>query len=305
MNEENPASPSSSAHAAPPRHSQRTVFLTVLAVVFLGFVMIMVMIGVTAALTELEGDLGEYGDDADFSAESLYGCNAIGIEIRGCIWTYFPEVTDYYSDGTCDDITSSEEVVWQLAAAAENPDIKAVVLQIDSGGGSSIAAEEIANALKASGLPAVAWVRQNADSAAYWIASAADTVIASETSEVGSIGVTYSYVDNADQNSQDGLSYNQLIAGKYKDMGSPDRALTSDERSLIQRDLDIIHDVFIRAVATNRGLPEERVRALADGSTMLGKMALENGLIDQIGSKKEVWDKLGTLVGDEPEVCWN
>jgi len=235
-------------------------------------------------------------------------CNVVGIEIRDCIYTYKPDAENNPpSDGMnyCDTITSSEDVTWALEDAANNPKIKAVVLEIDSGGGSPAAAEEISAAMKALGKPSIAWVRENADSAAYWIASAADTVIAGENSDIGSIGVTMSYVDNAKQNLKDGLTYNQLTTGKYKDTGTADRALTADERSLIQRDLDIVLQNFIRAVATNRNLSVAKVTALADGSSMLGRQALRNGLIDQIGTKQEVWKKLEADIGEKPDVCWN
>lgn len=235
-------------------------------------------------------------------------CNVVGIEIRDCIWTYKPENVDSLlgsPDSPCYAITSSEQVTWALEDAATDPKIKAVVLEIDSSGGSPVAAEEIAAAMKALGKPSVAWIRESADSAAYWIASSADTIIAGENSDVGSIGVTMSYVDNVKQNIKDGLTYNQLTTGKYKDTGTPDRTLTADERSLIQRDLNIILQNFIKAVATNRHLSIEKVTALADGSTMLGRQALRNGLIDQIGTKAQVWEKLESIVGEKPDVCWN
>lgn len=233
-------------------------------------------------------------------------CNVMGLEIRGCLATYAPLTADGVPDPAsgCDTLTSAEDVTWALGEAASDPHIKAVVLQIDSGGGSPVAAEEVAAALKVLGKPSVAWVRESAASAAYWVASAADTIIASQSSDIGSIGVTYSYVDNAKQNEQEGLTYNQLTTGKYKDTGTPDRALTSDERALIQRDLEITLESFITAVASNRGLPVEKVAALADGSSMLGQMALDEGLIDALGSKREVWQKLAEDIGTEPDVCW-
>ena len=234
-------------------------------------------------------------------------CNTMGIEIRGCILTYRPDSADDLlgsGDDSCDTITSSEVVVSKIKDAASDPKIKAVVLEIDSGGGSPVGAEEIASALKSLGKPSVAWVRESAGSAAYWVASAADTIIASKSSDIGSIGVTISYVDNAKQNIKDGLTYNQLTTGKYKDTGTPDRALTTEERSLIQRDLDIILGNFIQAIAANRHISVEKVTALADGSTMLGRMALRNGLIDQLGTQEEVWQKLEAVISQKPNVCW-
>lgn len=234
-------------------------------------------------------------------------CNTIGIEIRGCILTYRPDSADNIlgsGEDSCDTITSSEAVVSKIHGATTDPKIKAVVLEIDSVGGSPVGAEEIAAAMKALGKPSIAWVRGSAYSAAYLAASAADTVIASKSSDIGSIGVTMSYVDNAKQNIKDGLTYNQLTTGKYKDTGTPDRALTADERSLIQRDLDIILENFIQAVATNRNLSVAKVTALADGSTMLGRMALRNGLIDQLGTQEEVWQKLEAVIEQKPDICW-
>lgn len=234
-------------------------------------------------------------------------CNVMGIEIRGCIVTYMPDEKEGAAQNTsdmCDTYTSSEEVVSMIETAAADDDIKAVLLEIDSFGGSPVASEEVATALKAMNKPSVAWVRGSGDSGAYWIASAAGTIVASENSDVGGIGVTQSYVDYAEQNKNEGLRYNQLISGKYKDMGSPDRSLTAEERALLQRDLDIMHDNFIRTVAENRKLSIDMVRALADGSTMLGKMAKEKGLVDVLGTKDVVWRTLGAKIGDEPDVCW-
>ncbi len=264
------------------------------------------------------GDWGSSGGTSDAffddtssssSAESEEdpNCNTVGVEIRGCILTYRPDSADSLlgqDDYSCDAITSSEAVTWAIESAASDPKIKAVVLEIDSSGGSPVAAQEIAAALRDLNKPSIAWVRESAASAAYWIASAADTIIASESSDVGSIGVTLSYVDNAKKNITDGITYNQLTTGKYKDTGSPDRALTAEERSLIQRDLDIILQNFIKVVATNRNLSIEKVTALADGSSMLGAMALKNGLIDQLGTKQEVWKKLEADINDKPNVCW-
>ena len=236
-------------------------------------------------------------------------CCPVRASVRGCILTYKPDNYDdalkVSDDGSCDTITSSEEVVSYLDSAAKDEKIKAVLLEIDSPGGVPVAAEEIAEGIKTLGKPSVAWIRGTGTSAAYWVASAATTVIASANSDVGSIGVTFSYVDNAQQNAKDGLTYNMLSAGKYKDLGSPDKPLTADERSLIERDLNIMRDNFISAVATNRKLSESKVRALADGSSMLGVAAKQKGLIDLLGTQETAHDTLKQLLGGEqPEICW-
>src|SRR3989344_3648971 len=152
------------------------------------------------------------GRRVGIAISTLLQNNAVGIEIRGCVLTYRPDSADSFlgSGDDCDTITSAEDVMWALQWVSDNSNIKAVVLQIDSGGGSPVAAEEIAAELKSLGKPSIAWIRERAGSAAYWIASAATTVIASEGSDVGSIGVTTSYLDNTKRNTTDGLTYNQL-----------------------------------------------------------------------------------------------
>lgn len=73
---------------------------------------------------------------------------------------------------------------------------------------------------------------------------------------------------------------------------------------MFERDLNIIHEQFVKAVAENRGMSEEKVRELADGSSMLGEMALEKGLIDEIGFIEEVEEYIKIKYGIEPEICW-
>ena len=256
-------------------------------------------------------DKGQKTDEAAYPSEEVAkeSCNVIGIEIRGCVLTYKPDNYDdalkLSDDGSCDTITASEEVVSYLREASKDEKIKAVLIEIDSPGGMPVAAEEIAEGIKTLGKPSVAWIRGTGTSAAYWVASAAGTIVASSNSDVGSIGVTYSYLDNVEKNTKDGLTYNMLSAGKYKDIGNPDKPLTADERSLIERDLNIIRDNFISAVAVNRKLSESKVRALADGSSMLGAAAKNNGLVDLLGTQETVYDSLKQLLGGEkPEICW-
>lgn len=113
-----------------------------------------------------------------------------------------------------------------------------------------------------------------------------------------------SYVDNVAQNEQQGLTYNSLSSGKYKDAGDPNRILTEEEIELFRRDLVTIHANFIKAISINRSLPLEQVTAIADGSSMLGAMALENGLIDVLGGRAEAYAALEEQIGEEPVICW-
>src|SRR3989344_3167526 len=282
------------------RRINQRIYSALARVVPLVTLFVIVLLGATASdfATNywLNRDSGQQTDEAAYPSDevSKEPCNVIGLEIRGCILTYKPDNYDdalkLSDDGSCDTITSSEEVVNYLRQASKDNKIKAVLLEIDSPGGMPVAAEEIAEGIKTLGKPSVAWIRGTGTSAAYWAASAANTVIASANSDVGSIGVTFSYIDNAQKNAKEGLTYNILSAGKYKDMGSLDKPLTADERSLIERDLNIIRDNFISAVAVNRKLTESKVRTLADGSTMLGVAAKNNGLIDLLGTQETAYN---------------
>jgi protease-4 len=234
------------------------------------------------------------------------GCNVVGITVHGCIMTYAPaadEGTSGVPEG-CDAMTVSEEIMNVLDRASMEENIRIVLLDIDSGGGQPQAAVEIESALKASGIPSVAWIRAYGNSAAYWVASAADTVIASKESDIGSIGVTASYLDNAKQNAQEGLTYNSISTGKYKDAGSPDKSLTADERAMLEKSNRTTLENFIGTIATNRELSIEKVRALADGSSWLGEEALSLGLIDKLGTYPEVLAHLREGLEEEPVICW-
>ena len=238
------------------------------------------------------------------SAESVptETCNVYGINLHGEVITY--KAPGDMGEFTDSDVVDSESIIELVNEAKRSDNIKAVVLEIDSYGGSPVAGEEIFNVLKDFGKPSVAMVRSVGVSAAYMAAIGADRIIASKFSDVGSIGVTMSYLDNIQKNIKEGRTYNSLSTGKYKDMGDPDKPLTVEEKALIMRDLQISHNNFVKMVAENRNLELAKVEKLADGSSMPGEMALQNGLIDEIGSYKQVSDYLREKIGAEPAYCW-
>jgi len=253
-------------------------------------------------------DLGYYSEDyadADYSEdESDDICNVQGIELRGDLVTYISDSSIAEDGSKLYDETASDYILAMIEEAESDEEIKAIILEIDSYGGSAVAAEEVAKALKRAKKPTVAFVRSAATSAAYWAASGANIIFASALSDIGSIGVTMSYLDNTQKNNKEGLTFNSLSTGKFKDYGSPDKPLTEEEKKLIMRDLEITHNIFIKAVSENRNLPIDKVKLLADGSSMPGEMALENGLIDKIGGIYDVENYLKEKLGENIEVCW-
>ena len=245
----------------------------------------------------LESEEGIYSDGEN--------CNVAGIALRGELVTYISDESIDAEGAAVISQSSSEDIVFNINNADNSEQIKAILLEIDSLGGGPVAAEEVATALKNAKKPTIALIREYGDSAAYWAATGADIIFASENSEVGGIGVTMSYLDNVRKNEREGFTYQQLSSGKFKDTGTTDKPLTQEERELLLRDVQILHNNFITAVAKNRELDIEIVRKLADGSTMLGAMALQNGLIDRIGDQYAVEEYLKEILGEKAEICWN
>ncbi|MDP3882542.1 MAG: S49 family peptidase [Candidatus Staskawiczbacteria bacterium] len=233
-----------------------------------------------------------------------YGCNVVGIELHGDLTTYGSSVDAEEEDDSLYAQTASEDIVFAIEDAENNYDVKAIVLEVDSNGGYPVAAEEVANALKRAQKPTVALIRESGNSAAYFAATGADVIFASKNTDLGSIAVNGSYLDYSRQNQQEGITYVSLSSGKFKETGDPDKPLTWEERELLMRNINILHNNFVDAVAENRGMDRAAVAQLADGSVMIGEMALENGLIDYIGGMAEVREYLSELIGWDAEVCW-
>jgi protease-4 len=180
----------------------------------------------------------------------------------------------------------STEIVKQIRKADAKPSIKAILLDINSPGGSAVASKEIADAVKKTNKTTVAVIREVGASGGYWVASSADHVIANEMSITGSIGVISSYIEYAGLLKRYNMSYQRIIAGKYKDIGDPFTPLNSEERTILQKKINKIHDIFIKEISVNRNMPEENIRKLATGEFYLGIEALDYGLIDATGDKE-------------------
>ena len=212
-------------------------------------------------------------------------CNIAVVPIIGDIIPY--ALTDQDESGSeSHSYTNSNDVLSTLRMAEDDQNIKGILVRIDSSGGSPVASEIISNGFKRSLLPVVALIREIGTSGAYLAATGANTIIASPFSDIGSIGITMSYLENTAKNAKDGLQYIPLASAQFKDYGDPDKPLTYAERILLERDLKIYHEQFVKEVAENRNLPIEQVAKLADGSSMPGVLALENKLIDALGDQE-------------------
>ncbi len=222
-------------------------------------------------------------------------CNIAVFPVEGVILPY--ATYDEYSL-----ITTPGMVRDFLSNAESDPFIEGVLFEINSPGGAPVASEQISDLISELTIPSLSLVGDMAASGAYLVAASADALIASPMSDVGSIGVTMSYVENSIQNEEDGLTFVELTSAKYKESGNPNKPLTDEERQKFQNDLDIVHDEFVKKIAEVRNKSTLEIANLADGSTMPGIKALEAGLIDGLGGRqvaKEIFaKKLGLATSD-------
>ncbi len=243
---------------------------------------------------------GERGVSLRVGEEGGPSCNVATVRLQGTITTYYDNYYDAndpnsYSPGT---VVDSETIVEAIEAADEDPDTLAILLQVDSLGGSPVAAEEIASALRHAKKPSVAMIRGEGLSAAYWAATGAGWIFAAPSAEVGSIGVTSSYLDQTGRNKKDGYVFHSLSTGIYKDMQNTNKELTREEEALIRDELEEILGNFVSTIAVNRSLAVASITPdLASGAPFTASFAKESGLIDEIGGKREVREHLARLFG--------
>ncbi len=229
-------------------------------------------------------------------------CNVLAVDVAGIITSNGINGSDdmFSSEG---DMTYSDYIKTELDSINTNENIKGILLTINSYGGDPGSAQEIVYALKHQNKPIVAVIRSAGLSAGYLVASVADKIYAYELADVGSIGVTMSYLDETAVNTKDGKVFVNLSSGKFKDTGNPDKSLTAEEKSLMMRDIQDVYSVFVRQVAEGRKMSVENVKLLADGSSMLASRAKEKGLIDEIGSTYDAIDYLSEIIGENAEIC--
>lgn len=178
-----------------------------------------------------------------------------------------------------------------LQQAEEDPSVAAVVLEVNSPGGGVTASDEMQQSIldfkESSGKPVVVSMGDVAASGGYYISTAADRIVANETTLTGSLGVIFSLTNISELANEYGVEQEVIKSGEFKDMGSSFRDLTPEEREIFQSIVDESYDEFVEVIAEGRGLPEERVREIADGRIYSGEQARELGLVDSFGGLDE------------------
>lgn len=188
-----------------------------------------------------------------------------------------------------------ESVLSQLKQAEGDNSVKAILLRVDSPGGTVAASEEIATEISRATKPVVVTIGDVGASGAYMVSSQADWIVATPGSDVGSIGVILEVADLQALLNKLGVKFAVIHAGQYKDIGSPYRSLTTTETKMLQEQVDIAYEQFIDLVAKGRKMPVEKVRELATGMAWAGTQAKTYGLVDQIGTYNDALDKAAKL----------
>lgn len=192
-------------------------------------------------------------------------------------------------------MVASDNVANLIRSASDDSDVRAILLRVNSPGGSVVGSDEIYQSLKDSRLPIVVYVRELAASGGYYISMAADNIYANPNSLIGSVGVI-STIPNAEELLKKvGVEFSVFTSGDSKDFGSLYRKMTEEEQAYWQGILDETYDRFVQIVAEGRNLPLEQVLDFADGRVYTGQQALDRRMIDALGYEKEAIEKAATL----------
>ena len=200
-------------------------------------------------------------------------------------------------------IVSSEQILKNLTSFRNDPNVKSIILRIDSPGGSVGAAQEIFEDIKRTNevKPVVASMGSLGASGGYYAALGAEKIIANPGTMTGSIGVIIKFPNLEGLFEKVGYKTEVVKSGAMKDVGAPNRPLSDKERALLQGLIDNVFNQFVKAVAESRGMPEETVKELADGRIFSGEQAFEAGLIDALGNFTDAVSMAAELGGLDPE----
>jgi protease-4 len=198
-------------------------------------------------------------------------------------------------------ITQSSGIIEEIHQYLEDEGVKAIILRIDSPGGGVGPSQEIHREILKikSKKKVVTSMGSVAASGGYYIACASDLIVANPGTITGSIGVLMEFTNIEELFKKIGIKGVVVKSGEHKDIGSPFREMTPDEKKILQEVIDNVHQQFIKAVAEGRKLDRSKVTEIADGRILTGEQAKQLGLVDQIGNLQDAIDTTAKMVGIE------
>lgn len=231
----------------------------------------------------------------------VYGLGSIGRSRH----VFTPKVGVVMIEGI---IIDSQDIVEQIAEFSNDDRIKAVVLRIDSPGGGVAPSQEIYQAVVdlRKNKMVVASMGSVAASGGYLIACAADKIVANPGTITGSISAVMHFDDAEELLKKIGIKSSVIKSGKYKDIGSSVRAMTEEEKAMVQNLVDDIYEQFLEVVIRERKISPEKLRRIADGRVFSGRQAQKLGLIDFLGDRGYAIHLAGKMSGikGEPDVVY-
>ncbi|MBI5883335.1 MAG: signal peptide peptidase SppA [Elusimicrobia bacterium] len=279
-------------HVAGTRRVKRRLMLAVVGLYVLSLA--------AAAVVAIRAPVGQKGKkDGDDGVLGMGAKETVGwVSIHGVI----------YNDGTRTWDKGAYQWARRIRMMAETKGVKAIILDINSPGGSVGAVQELYSQIrrvrKEFNIPIIALFGDISASGGYYIAAACDRIVAHPGTLTGSIGVIFSADNVEGLFSKIGFKSDPIKSGPHKDIGSWSRPMTKEERAILQSIIDDAYEQFLTAISTGRNMPMDKLRPLADGRIYSGAQALEAGLVDEIGDSDtavELAGKLAKIVG-KPKV---
>jgi len=205
---------------------------------------------------------------------------------------------------------SSSDAISLIKQAEQRPDIKSIVIVINSPGGSAVASDEIYNYLKQVKKPKVVYIEEIGTSGGYYISLAGDYIYANSMSVTGSIGARTGWIiDMSRWLNNTGIDMTSITSGKMKDSGEIYRPMTEEEKSIFKSIIDDIAGNFLNLTISERSKNKrfngESIKLISDGRIFTGKQAYDIGLVDELGTRKDAINKAAYLVGmgKDPAIC--
>jgi len=205
-------------------------------------------------------------------------------------------------------IVDSRQIIEQLHSFRDNDNVKAIVLRVDSPGGGVGPSQEVHDEvlLVDKVKPIVVSMGSVAASGGYYISAAAREIVANPGTITGSIGVIMEFTNFQELLDKIGLSSVVVKSGQFKDIGSPVREMSAQEKEILQELIDDVHQQFVASVAEGRQLEKAAVSTIADGRVFTGRRAKELGLVDSLGNLDVAIRRAGVLAGidGDPDVVY-
>ncbi len=226
--------------------------------------------------------------------------NSPGYSVKGNvamipIYGVLEKRASYFSDVS--GMVSTQKIEQDVNAALSDGDVRSILLDIDSPGGSVDGIAELGDLIFAARQKKPIWARANGQmaSAAYWLGAQAEQIFSGRAAQVGAIGVYTVMYDTSALYKKEGVKVHVVKAGEMKATGARGTELTDAQLADVQRQVNAIYELFVTAVAVGRGLSEDQARALADGRIHLGAAAQKLGLVDGVETLDSVVAKMQAL----------